>query len=157
MSNELKFINEISTFNYKVKLNCDATVQETLAQAGEFVLGASPVDSGTFAASWNISNGAPDVRITEGWNEDLSLGAFLENRSSRFIPSFVQAKMRNRAAALTSGGIAYLSNNVPYANYVERGSKTSEAQYIVRRVQTALRGWAVTSAMQAQAGPRNVT
>ncbi len=72
------------------------------------------------------------------------------------LPSYVDGRLHSLSTGLQAGGIAYLTNNTPYAQYVEEGSEDSEPQYIVRRIQTALRGWAITSAMQAQAGPRDV-
>jgi hypothetical protein len=158
MSSALQFANQIANFEFKARNKLNETVQNTLLQAGKFAVYASPVDTGTFAASWNIANNTPDPKITPGWNPRNSKKTdFLPGgRATGLVPSFVDTRLRNSAASLQAGGVAYLTNNTPHAPYVESGSKTTEAQYIVRRIQSALRGWAITSAMQAQAGPRDV-
>ncbi len=158
MSSALQFANQISNFEYKARAKMDETVQQTMLQAGKFAVYASPVLTGTFASSWNIANNTPNLKITPGWNPRRPKKSdFLpDGRASGLVPSYVDTRLRNLASGLQAGGIAYLTNNTPYAQYVEEGSDDSEPQYIVRRIQTALRGWAITSAMQAQAGPRDV-
>lgn len=81
---------------------------------------ASPVYSGSFRASWNVSEGYPDFRVVTGGSKEAPLPA----------PEF-------KIKAKTVFPVFYITNGQPYAQMLEYGWSYLQAPYGVVRVTIA--------------------
>lgn len=108
-------------------------IEETARDVAEFMLekaiDLSPIQSGRFAASWRITYGttAPSAapkgqRSASAAKSEARAASMLAVKSIKFGKSFV------------------LENATPYAPFVEYGSPTTEARYILRRVAMSVGG-----------------
>ena len=68
------------------------------------VVRRAPVDTGRFRANFNVSYGAPNLTFTD---------------STAAARGMTEAR---RVMTLPAGGIMFLSNGLPYAGVLERGS-----------------------------------
>lgn len=74
----------------------------------------SPVDTGRFRANWNVSYGTPNITFSD---------ATERSRSDAEI---------QKALTFPVGGVAYMSNGLPYAQRLEMGSSQKAPQGMVR-------------------------
>jgi len=86
----------------------------------------SPFYSGQFIASWRLAVGSQDTGYAEKGQRPGRGAAAAEARSQVGV-------------GFKLGERIILSNSVPHAKYVEYGSKTTQARYIIPRVKAYLK------------------
>jgi hypothetical protein len=87
----------------KVQLDLETVARRSTLDLFTAVVLKSPVDTGRFRANWNVSQGAPDITVTNSTDK---------NRAKAEV---------DKVQSLPVGGITYLSNSLPYATVLEYG------------------------------------
>jgi hypothetical protein len=87
----------------KVQLDLETVARKSTLDVFTAVVLASPVDTGRFRANTNVSYGAPDTTVTDSTDQ---------GRAQRELA---------KVMSLPVGGVAYISNSLPYARVLEYG------------------------------------
>lgn len=98
----------------KMKGDVELVVRKITFQAFSRVVEKSPVDTGRFRANWNVSLGAPDYTFTTSTNQARGM------------------EEAQKALTLPVGGVTAISNGLPYAGELERGSSKQAPMGMIR-------------------------
>ncbi len=109
-----KFSLQLEKFKDKVEGRLDLVLQKVALDLTKKVTLKTPVDTGRARASWNVGVNNVDTRMVPEKVSMSQTGAFQKaiNRARREI------------ARLIWGDTLYITNNVRYIKYLERGSST---------------------------------
>lgn len=80
----------------------------------------SPVDTGSFRASWNVSEGYPEFKVVNGGSTEAPLG-----------PPFFVVKAKSHFP------VFFITNGQPYGQMLEHGWSHTQAPYGIVRVNIA--------------------
>lgn len=95
----------------KAQLDLETVARRSTLELFTAVVLKSPVDTGRFRANWNVSQGAPDVTVTNSTDK---------GRAKSEV---------DKVQALPVGGVTYLSNSLPYAAVLEYGQYPNPPKY----------------------------
>jgi hypothetical protein len=111
------FSDQLAKFAAKTKIKADVVVRKvTLDIAGAMILRA-PVDTGRFRGAFVYGQGAPNTSTPEMLDKDGSLAL---------------ARISQQVGSMTAGGVAYITNSLPYARRLEYGWSKQAPQGFVR-------------------------
>jgi hypothetical protein len=109
-----RFSVPLASLADKLKLNLETVSRKAAADLFTAVVVRSPVDTGRFKSNWNFSLDAPDSSTSGSDNQARGLTE------------------AGKAATMRIGGVAYLSNGLPYAKRLEYGYSKQAAAGMVR-------------------------
>jgi hypothetical protein len=112
-----QFTLEIARFAEKAGRNADLVIRKVGIELLSSVIKKSPVDTGRFRANWNVSLGNPDYSTSDATDKG---GAVSIARGAAALSGF------------GTGGVAYITNNLPYAQRLENGYSTQAPAGMVR-------------------------
>ena len=98
----------------KLKADIDLVARKATADVFRSVVLKSPVKTGRFRANWNVSSGAADASTTASIDQGRG-----------------QAEAA-KALTIPAGGVAYITNGLPYAAKLENGSSKQAPAGMVR-------------------------
>jgi hypothetical protein len=101
-----QFALDLAKFAEKAGRNADLVVRKVGIDVLSSVVLKSPVDTGRFRANWNVALGSPDYGTSEA--ADKSGGGAI----ARGVAGL---------SGFSAGGVAYITNNLPYAQRLENG------------------------------------
>lgn len=113
----MSFSNQLRQFADKVKSTESELLQAIMLESGNSIVELSPVDEGRFRANWQHNSGSP--AYGEIVTPDKQGGA---------TRSALQASIAN----IRTGGIEYITNNLPYAQELEYGHSQQAPGGMVR-------------------------
>lgn len=102
----MSFSVDISRWVAKANGNADKVVRQVVNLAAQGVVMRSPVDTGRFRGNWNYSGTAPDTSTTVVVDP---------------VGAATLASIAAKSAGLKAGGVAYVTNSLPYAQKLEYG------------------------------------
>jgi hypothetical protein len=109
-----RFSVPLASLADKLKLDLQTVSRKAAADLFTAVVVRSPVDTGRFKSNWNFSLDAPDSSTSGSDNQARGLTE------------------AGKAATMRIGGVAYLSNGLPYAKRLEYGYSKQAAAGMVR-------------------------
>jgi hypothetical protein len=109
-----RFSVPLASLADKLKLDLETVSRKAAADLFTAVVVRSPVDTGRFKSNWNFSLDAPDSSTSGSDNQARGLTE------------------AGKAATMRIGGVAYLSNGLPYAKRLEYGYSKQAAAGMVR-------------------------
>lgn len=121
-TNLRKFNKDLAKFSKAIEVDVGVVVKKTALEVYKGVTEKTPVDTGYARASWNIG-----ARIDPSVEKRRD---FLTSNQAR-----ARAINLSKAAAVSAGKpeeIYYITNNVPYIEYLERGSSKQSRHMVIR-------------------------
>ena len=122
----MSFELDIRAFVERTRISTRTAVRKLVLDTFLEILKRSPVDTGRFRANWRVALGAPDLRTTS-----VAEGG----TTSRVGQTLSEGERQVAAVFSTSSGVPeeiWISNNVPYAEGLERGSSSQASSGVVR-------------------------
>lgn len=109
-----RFSVPIAKLAERVKLDIETVARKSAFELFTAVVNKSPVDTGRFRANWNYSLGSPDGSATASTTQGRGL------------------QEASKALNMPIGGVAWLSNGLPYSKRLEYGSSKQAPSGMIR-------------------------
>lgn len=113
------YSNSIRKFTDIAGLRVDVVMRKLTFDGLAGIFRRSPVDTGRFRASWRVSLGAADLTVEP---EDFDSGGVATKGGGVQGRALQQVKALRFGSQISRDQIIVLSNNLPYAEELERGS-----------------------------------
>lgn len=116
---------KIDDFVNRTGLKVRTVVKKLVFDVFREVLRKSPVDTGRFRANWRVSAGAPDLTTTSVAEKGTgsAVGLTLSDASKKVNEVFAGGATPNEV---------WITNNVPYAEFLERGGSSQAPSGVLR-------------------------
>lgn len=125
----MSFATDISAFVKKTNIKADIVLRKIAFDCFNGVITMSPVDTGRFRGSWNISINSPNLSVLPEifTKSPISAGSPLTDQQARGW------NLEGVLSGITFGQTIYITNNLPYAVALENGW-SKQAPHGVMRV-----------------------
>jgi hypothetical protein len=109
----VSFAEQIAAFAEKTKLDIDTVHRKVVFDLTNSVIRLSPVKTGRFRNNWNVAKGEVNKSTNDGTGDPT-------------------AGLQSVVDSLTTGGVVYITNSLPYAIRLEYGWSKQAPQGMVR-------------------------
>lgn len=111
----MSFSIQIDNFVNETLQAIDNTLQEIVIKIGDSLVYLTPVLTGRLRGNWQLTLGAPSNQSLVRYDKDGGL---------------TMRDLESKAALFTAGQVAYIVNNLTYAEKIEKGGSRKSAYMV---------------------------
>lgn len=115
-----RFALDIAKFNKKTEVSIDTIVRKVSLELLIRLIAKSPVDTGRFRGNWQVESPTPNLDVDpEGFDR---------------IGTVTMARGLAKVKKLTAGPLVWITNNVSYGEFLERGHSKQAPKGVLMQV-----------------------